>query len=212
MIPEWSVRQYLDVEPNMLRAGVDWHRFNDNQRYAKVPQDRNIDLCCYAQDYRYFDHRREDIRHRLKLKSSFAAAVEDPFTEILSENLTSVHVRRTDYLRYPRHHPVLPLEYYREAVNVMGDTIFLVFSDDLEWCRNHMTWREFLFVENPDPVANLHLMSLCNNAIIANSSLSWWGAYQRQREGKVVAPERWFGDALHQVDTSHLKLPEWIQI
>jgi len=40
--------------------------------------------------------------------------------------------------------------------------------------------------------ADLHMMSLCNYHIIANSSFSWWGAWLAKSE-KIIAPKNWFG-------------------
>ena len=38
----------------------------------------------------------------------------------------------------------------------------------------------------------MHLMSLCQYHIIANSSFSWWGAWLSERQEKcVIAPAFW---------------------
>ena len=43
-------------------------------------------------------------------------------------------------------------------------------------------------------------MSLCGGAIIANSSLSWWGAWLQGDAGKVVVPDP--GLDLHMTTTT----------
>ena len=55
-------------------------------------------------------------------------------------------------------------------------------------------------------------MSLCSGAIIANSSLSWWGAWLQNGRGKVVAPQQWFGPDYKDKNTKDLYCPEWIVI
>jgi hypothetical protein len=53
-------------------------------------------------------------------------------------------------------------------------------------------------------------MSLCSHAIIANSSLSWWGAWlQKNSNKKIVSPSRWFGPSYSQHDTKDLYCKEW---
>jgi hypothetical protein len=55
-------------------------------------------------------------------------------------------------------------------------------------------------------------MSLCENNIIANSSFSWWGAWLNKNNNKiVVAPKKWFGNAL-QHNTKDLYPEKWIVI
>mgnify|MGYP006240014477 FL=1 len=52
-------------------------------------------------------------------------------------------------------------------------------------------------------------MSLCGGAIIANSSLSWWGAWLQNDTGKVIVPDPWYGSKLAHLDTKDLIPQRW---
>lgn len=91
----------------------------------------------------------------------------------------SVHIRRGDLLAEKG--AVLSLSYYERAIEHMGkDKLFLVFSDDIEWCKQAPLFRELphvVFVQAGIDFLELRLMSMCDHHIIANSTFSWWGAY-----------------------------------
>ena len=56
------------------------------------------------------------------------------------------------------------------------------------------------------------MMSLCSGGIIANSSMSWWGAWLQNGRGKVIAPKTWFGSAYADYDMSDLIPDGWTQL
>jgi hypothetical protein len=109
---------------------------------------------------------------------------------------TSIHVRRGDYL-HPNnhgHHPILPIDtYYGKAIEQFPNEKFIIFSDDIQWCKQNFNLPGFIFASEKDYV-ELYMMSLCKNNIVANSSFSWWGAYLNENPNKkVIAPQQWFG-------------------
>ena len=57
------------------------------------------------------------------------------------------------------------------------------------------------------PYVDLCLMTLCGGGIIANSSLSWWGAWLQNDTGKIVVPDPWFGPAYAHYDMKDM-IPE----
>jgi hypothetical protein len=96
----------------------------------------------------------------------------------------------------------------------------LVFSDSIDWCKEQEFFApdRFMFSEPEDkysdgalvPYIDLCLMSLCDHAIIANSSMSWWGAWlQKNPNKKVIAPKMWFGPAYSFHDTKDLYCEGW---
>jgi len=108
-------------------------------------------------------------------------------------NPVSIHVRRGDYVKHPGYWVVTP-EYIQEALNYFTDQkhTFLVFSDDIEWCK-HVFPEGVVFIEGNNQFEDLCMMSLCNHNIIANSSYSWWGAFLNKNPNKkVIAPSNWF--------------------
>ena len=113
-------------------------------------------------------------------------------------NGVAVHVRLTDNLSERAlafHGNLLDTDYYDRAMKLISqrvaDPVFLVFSDDPDWCARNLTWpRRSIIWGNPAHV-DLWEMARCPYAIIANSSFSWWGAWLGPQK-LVIAPKRWF--------------------
>ncbi len=114
----------------------------------------------------------------------------------------SIHVRRGDYLNLQHLHHVLPISYYEKALSIINPSgKIYVFSDDIAWCRDHFSFNKMIFMEGNDCIQDLSYMSSCTHNIIANSTFSWWGAYlNRNKNKKVVAPNKWFNDNTNSAD------------
>jgi hypothetical protein len=164
----------------------------------------------YWQSEKYFKKIGDIIRSELSPTIDFSKKVLHlPVTK----NNVSLHVRRTDYLTSNGYHPVQSLEYYKEALNLIGeyDNLF-IFSDDIEWCKENLTFKKMIFIENFEDVEDLWLMSLCTNHIIANSSFSWWGAWLNPRSNKrVIAPKNWLSSSSN-INTLDIIPENWIII
>lgn len=111
-----------------------------------------------------------------------------------------VHVRRTDYLHFQvlgRLNPTLPLAYYHRLLKWFlenwRDPIFLFLSDDPAFVEREFAEVERKIISRQTPEVDFALMTLCQGAILANSTLAWWGAYLMRDSQKVFAPEYWLG-------------------
>ena len=114
--------------------------------------------------------------------------------EILREDqqLCFIHVRRGDFLKIKRHNCiiVLPWTYYENAMKIMQEKYnnikFLVFSNDIEYCKEKFVADNIIVMEEECPMETLRLMMLCDHAIIANSTFSTWAAYYV--DGTIIYP------------------------
>ena len=175
-----------------------------NFHYDTIPYRNNMNISGYFQSEKYFKDYEADIRNLLTTKNNFA----------MRPGLVSIHVRRGDYLLYPRHHPTVEMSYYEKAMELSGTDKFLVFSDDIYWCKKHFIGNMFEFSEGNSALLDLDLQSkLCEHNIIGNSSFSWWAAWLNKNPNKkIFAPKKWFGPALSSHNTKDLFPNDWITI
>lgn len=180
----------------------------DENLFNNMPDGHNV--YGYLQTTKYFEHIEQEIREDFEFKND----IYNPCKEMIDsvENPIALHVRRGDYLENSDNHPPCPKEYYDEALSRFDSTRnVIVFSDDPEWCGTVFTDDRFLISEGGDNLADLCMMSLCSDFIIANSSFSWWGSWlSKNPDKKIIAPSKWFGTgytAAH--DTSDLYCDNW---
>lgn len=187
----------------------------------------NVNLHDYFQTPKYFENIEDEIREDYKFKDE----IIEPCLEVIKDlkDPIFIHVRRGDYVNQPENHPVCPVSYYKESLDIFNaDSPVLIFSDDLDWCRENFTEDRFLIpTENPlynhlsetndgnvrsfIPYYDLCMMSMCTGGIISNSSLSWWGAWLIANPSQpIVAPMPWFGKNYSHYDLSDLIPDRWV--
>jgi len=163
----------------------------------------------YFQTEKYFLHCEDLIRDHLTFKDQYIQEAKEFLLPYQNKQLVSVHIRRTDYLAVQNHHPIIPLSYYKKAMSEFdnNDTMFIVSSDDIEWCKENFQQDNIVFTNKISPV-DMCIQSLCNHNIIANSTFSWWGAWLNNKADKVViSPSMWFGPAYFHFDTKDIYCP-----
>ena len=205
----------------------------DQELFDSCPD--NVSLHGFFQSEKYFKHIEEDIRKDFTFKDNWLEPCKE-FRSQMGEEVIFLHVRRGDpgladkrgfkwaYVNLQSTHPVQPLEYYEKALAEFDDEQpVVVFSDSIDWVKEQPFFQgdRFMFSEPEDkhsdgalvPYLDMCLMSLCSHAIIANSSMSWWGAWLiKNPNKKVIAPSMWFGSDYADKDTSDLYCEGWTVI
>lgn len=174
-----------------------------DRRFLDAPAD--CLLFGYFQSPRYFESIAPALRFELNSLLAGAVEVPDDLRARLSDpNAVAVHVRRKDYLELPIFH-VCDRAYYQESMNQLRARLpaarFFIFSDDPQWCLSEFRDADQEVVDSgkdaANPLHDLHLMSLANHHIIANSSYSWWAAWLGAKPGQqVILPDRWYAHGI----------------
>lgn len=165
----------------------------------------NTDILGYFQSYKYFEHCYREILKQFLFKKKYQIKIEQYGTDF-----TSIHVRRGDYVGTGRYYNC-DINYYNKACKVIGDSRYIIFSDNIPWCKNNFKDSKFEIMEDLNIYESFCLMAKARNNIIANSSFSWWASYLNQNpEKKIVAPTKWF-DKL-QRNAKDLYMSNWILV
>ena len=197
---------------------------------------KTTDFLGTFQTEKYFENARDEVRKDYTFKKGYLEPCQE-FVDSLGgrDNCIFLHIRRGNpnlnengfmwsYQLLQDSHPLCKPEYYLEALKQFPeDKNVIVVSDLIDWCKRQ-EWLQgdrFHFSDSSHdvfadgasiPYVDLCLMSLCGGAIIANSSLSWWGAWLQNDSGKVIAPDPWYGSKNSHLDTSDLIPERWTKL
>ena len=183
--------------------------------YTEIPKhDKGVKIHGFFQSLKYFEHCQDEVRHWIRLK-------ETPIERV------GIHIRRGDYVSMPDNFPPITLKYITESIShfvSIGYKKFLIFSDDLQWCKTYFEHSYILrdlglafeFSEGRNEYEELSLMASCEHNIISNSSFSWMAAWYNTNKNKIVispSKETWFGEKNGNFKMTKDLIPnEWIQI
>lgn len=177
--------------------------------FAYWPQIQNITppafLIGYWQSEKFFSSYAEQIRQDFVFPNLPEGVATDLAQRITNTpNSVSLHIRRGDYIHnheVQSIHGNISFEYYKQALSYIkdkyGTTTIFIFSDDPSWVKENFDCcgheKNIIDLDFPQyPYHEMHLMTLCQHHIIANSTFSWWGAWLGKQNGLIIAPSKWF--------------------
>ncbi len=196
-------------------------QFTFYPEFFALPNDTH--LAGYWQSERFF----APVANLLRLHFSFRYPPQ-PAVAAMAERIcqagpsAAVHFRRGDYQRnatFAQHIGVVDLAYYHRAVALLREAhpgiTFFIFSDDIDTIeREFQPGGEHVFVRATQPwhaYDKIRLMSLCQHAVISNSTFAWWAAWLNPSPTKlIVAPDPWFASSVH--DCSQVVPDGWRRI
>ena len=209
-----------------------------NQKFLDDCSD-NTNYSGVFQTEKYFANATEELRKDF----TFHKEILDPCQEFIDNvgDVIFLHIRRGNsnlvgkrgekwsYQLLQDYHPLMKKEYYLEALSHFDESKkVIVLSDTIDWCKKQDWLQDDRFYMSDAsyevfddgasvPYIDLCLMSLCSGGIIANSSMSWWGAWLQNNTGKIIAPNPWYGAKAYNYGNAELcdadLIPErWIKI
>lgn len=226
---QWLPRIFVSIVNRLFkiflnkRKGLPVYRepfYNYNPLFENISVPVFLDG--YFQSEKYFKSYEKEIRLDLAIPTSYPTKCLPILGRIKEHDAIAIHVRRGDYISVKENSKIYytqPIEYYQNAISLLSIKVknprCFIFSDDPGWVKDNfqldMPWELVDINSSKEAYWDLMLMIQCKHFIIANSSLSWWGAWLGNDHHKlVIAPKNWFksGDK----NTNDLIPEDWIRI
>ncbi len=157
-------------------------------------------LECYCQSFKYFLGMEQEIRQIFQFSESLQRYTKRCMLGILSKLkkpmpdkivFVGVHVRRGDltkHINYAFGNRLPEVSYFIKAMdnfkNTLSDSrvLFLVGSDDIQWCRKHLYHYEDVTILDGDPTSDLAVLSSCDHVIMSVGTFGWWAGFLSRGE------------------------------
>lgn len=148
----------------------------------------------FVQDPKYFDEYRDEIRAMFSEGIGYLPYV-------------AMHIRRGKnpinpdepaYHENDFYTNLLATNYYAQAIDHFPRRKFLIFSDDMEYCKANFQGEIFGYDESENDLEAFNKMASCDGIISANSSFGWWAAYLNPNNGEKICPSEtsWYADGM----------------
>lgn len=203
----------LDDSPLPRPPQNSYHHYYFNS--DKIPYRPDQYLVGYYQAWQLFHHHREKILEAFAPSESIDNYLNGKYSELIAHpNTVAVHVRTQS----PWVHNdsgglfFVGLSYFERAMDLFDDdTLFVVFSDRINWCKHHFSklQKNIVYIED-DYIYDLFLISKMKHQIISNSTFSWWSAYLNTNPDKIVVTPRYWFNPKNYPDVESVNFPDWI--
>lgn len=222
----WKYRKYFSVPDELFLDEIPWHA----QESYELVQGVDPRAACYLQDYNLFESRLPSIRWMLRPSAFATECIVHSAMLDLPRPILGIHVRRGDNVIDPGvpdkhlYHLCPDLNYYMTgAWQFPHARSVAVFSDDIEWCKEHIPAQYYgagvpslkehepgYWEQIPYDWPDLFLLSMCDYLVISGSTFGVWGALLSEQPGaNIVRPHEVYGPKLDYIDSELLFDPKW---
>lgn len=199
------------LQKTLNRNGLYYYIPGENNYYES--KTNNIIFFGSYEDSATMDDYRDEILKYYKVTTDLSKEARAIFDIATNTNSVCVTIRRGDFLldKHIKNYFICDNRYFVNAIKKMNDLIknpqYIVFSDDVEWCKDNMNFPENTVYENVGNTIceKIQIMSACKHFIISNSTFSWWAQFLGEySDKKVIAPRKWnnfeYSDLIYQDD------------
>lgn len=192
-----TYRFYLFLARFFERFGL--YYFDEAYYPYKYYKNKNVIVIGYFESPKYFEEIDDKICDELVPKHPLLEHNKELYDVICTKPSICITIKRQD-VENPDISEIYQydMNYFYNAVKYIKKrepgAVFIVFSDNVEWCQENFHIDEEVYYETPgNPIwEKIRLMSSCKHFIIHNSTFSWWVQHLGRREGKIViAPVKW---------------------
>ena len=176
-VPPLSYLAYCTIEKYPVPVQADIiDQFNGSMllpRYAQFPK---YIAPIFSEVRQIFQFKEHIINESQRLLHSASRGMK---------NITyvGVHVRRTDYMHHLKvlyNASPVNADYFLRHMNIYRNkyqrVLFVVLSDDPEWCERELHGDDVVVTKTNSPVQDMAIMSICNHSIIDYGTFGMWGA------------------------------------
>ncbi|CNJ89213.1 alpha-1,2-fucosyltransferase [Yersinia enterocolitica] len=117
-----------------------------------------------------------------------------------------IHIRRGDFVASSNKlHVASGIEYISNAIEKFPGRRFMVFSDDIDWCKKHLPKISSIdYFSGKSAIEDFIGLMCCQDYILSGSTFSWWAAILNgNKSTKVIIPN---SDAQFMSEQSNKKI------
>jgi hypothetical protein len=195
-VRHFFARRFAQRQPFPHRRYLNEEQLGFDARILNHKVINTLYLDGYWQSYLYFQDQAARLNAELTIRITPSERLLHIARALQACNAVAVHYRCFDNHAREQNYNSLDFSYYETAIRTMlncsHNPHFYVFTDDIPQATERFAQLDMpvtivdTFFEVDQDIADLWLMTLCRNYIIANSTYSWWGAWLGRYSDKVV--------------------------